>query len=212
MVNEVYLVQGTARILDSSVLNAYNQSIKSYNSERARKSLEIFNRDNGDLTGSSPLGAIELVNSGLLPEGAKLAMRGDLKNATCKDASFLRGHYTDFGLVLRTAGDSYKPNDLLAKRLALQLKQRGIKLSNGKLIPLDAVSLVENEESAYGLVVNFKEDVGAIRDLSDFKWDCTRDEGLACALFDEGQFWDSNFECLATSGSIGRMVIINCKR
>lgn len=63
MVNQVETKNGIVRILDDSVLEAYNESIKSYNSERARESLGKFNRCDGELTGSDPLMIIQLANS-----------------------------------------------------------------------------------------------------------------------------------------------------
>ena len=201
--------QGTARILDDSVLKAYNESIKGHN-EKARESLGKFSRSNGELIGSSPLMIIQLVNSGLLPNGARLATRYDLENAISEDDSFLRGNYTDFALALRTAGDSYAPNDLLAKRLATQLEQRDIALGEGKLIPLDVLSLIEDENSAYGLVIDLKENAKSlIRDLNDFKWNYTREEGLACADLGRFRSWDSGSVRLAGSGADGRVVVVS---
>ena len=211
MAKQVNLTRGIARILDDSVLEEYNESIKGYN-ERARGSLGKFDRSDGKLIGSNPLMIIHLVNSKLLPEGTKLATREDLGNAISKDGSFLRGKYADFALALRTAGDFYEPNNLLAKRLAEQLKRRDISLDRGKLIPLDALSLTEDENSAYGLVINLKDRAkSSIRDLNDFKWDRTRDKGLACALLYMDRYWDSNFEHLAYSSGLGRVVVVSAK-
>ena len=210
MANQVNLSQGAVRVLDDSVLEGYNESIKQYNSERARSSLGKFNRNYGELTGSSPLMIIQLVNSGSLSEGTKIATRQDLENAISKDNSFFKGRYTDFALALRTAGDSYNPNDLLAKRLAKQLEQRDIALGEGKLIPLDVLSLIEDENSAYGLVIDLKENAkSSIRDLNDFKWDCERNEGLACAGLNGDGYWYSDGEHLADSDALGRVVIVS---
>ncbi len=212
MEKQVQIEKGTARILDDSVLPAYKESIKQYNSEEARESLGKFSRSRDELTGSSPLMIIQLVNSGLLPEGTRLATREDLENAISNDDDFLREYYTDFALALRTAGDSYGPNDLLAKRLAKQLKQRGMALKDGKLIPLNALSLIEDKNSAYGLVADLKEGAeSSIRELSDYEWDYTRDEGLACAVFYWYRDWYSAGGLLAVSGGLGRVVVVSAE-
>ncbi len=211
MANQVNLAQGIVRILDDSVLDAYNESIKGYN-EKARESLGKFSGNNGELAGSSPLMIIQLVNAGLLPQGTRLATRDDLKNAILQDAGFLRGNYTDFGLVLRTAGDSYQNNDLLAKRLANQLKKRDIALGKGKLIPLDVLSLAEDSNSAYGVIIDLKEEAEkSIKDLADFKWNYTIDEGLACASLYRSRSWDSGSEHLAVSDGLGRVVVVSAE-
>lgn len=211
MANQVSIPQGTVRILDDSVLEAYNESIKGYN-EKARESLGKFSTSNGELTGSSPLMTIQLINAGLLPKETRLASRDDLEYAISKDNSFLEENYTDFALALRTAGDSYKPNDLLAKKLADQLKQRDITLSRGKLIPLDALFLTEEENSAYGLVIDLKDEAeSSIRELSDFKWDYIRHEGLACAFLSWNRYWGSNDEHLADSDGLGRVVVVSAE-
>ncbi|MEK6843853.1 MAG: hypothetical protein AABX83_00330 [Nanoarchaeota archaeon] len=200
MANQVKIQSGILRILDDSILEAYNESIQGYN-EKARDSLGKFSKSDGELTGSSPLMLIQLANSGLLPEGTRLAKREDLENAISQDSDFLRGHYTDFGLALKTAGDSYAPNDLLAKRLAEQFKQRNIKLGEGKLIYFDSLYLIEDENSAYGLIPSLKDGAeSSILDLDDFRWNYTRDEGLACADLVRDRYWDSNFEHVADSG------------
>ena len=54
-----------ARVLDDSVLEKYNDSVKSaYSSERAREVLSRFGKYNGELTGSNPFMLVHLQNSG----------------------------------------------------------------------------------------------------------------------------------------------------
>lgn len=214
MTDQVKLEYGTIKILDESVLDVYNESIKSYK-EKARNSLNNFSRGNGILIGSSPLGVIKLVNAGLLPKGTRLATREDLEYAIRKDNSFLIGNDVNFALALRTSRDFYTPNDLLAERLAEQLEQRGLSLGTGKLIPLDVLSLTEDEDSHYGLVINLKEDISKslIRNLNDYKWDYTRTrgDGLSCAClgWDSDWLWDSGDEFLAYSDAGGRVVVVS---
>lgn len=94
------------KVLDSSKLEAYKESIKPYN-KRARKALGQFSSKNGELAGSSPLMIIQYINAGLLPQGTRLARREELEYAISQDDSFLRENYADFGIALRSAGDSY---------------------------------------------------------------------------------------------------------
>src|SRR3989344_25759 len=198
-----------ARILDDSVLNDYNYSIKSkYNSEKARETLGKFNKANGELTGSNPFMLVYLANSGFLPNGSRLAERKDLETATFLDNSFLSESYTDFGLALRTEGDSCH---LLAKILAEQLKERGIALGKGKLISLNSLKLKEDRNSLYGLVFNLSENAEGITNLEDYKWDHSREDGLACAYFGSHRDCDSSDTHLAYSGNSGRVVCISAE-
>lgn len=204
----------SASILDDSILEAYNDSIKGYNL-KARKVLGQFGRSElGELTGSSPLMKIDLLNSGLLPEDARLATRSDLESAISKAPNFLQGLYCDFGLALWTPGDvNYKPNDLIAKTLAEQLKHKGIELGNGKLIYFSAFDKpVDSKESYYGLLLNLKDlslnELG-IRDLADFNWNYQRGEGVACACLDWIGYWNAGDGHLGWSDGDGRVVVVS---
>ena len=218
MVIQVALRNGakeSASILDNFVLEKYNESIKSYNG-KARGFLGKFSSSKiGELTGSSPLMQIHLLNSGLLPEDVRLATRGELEVTIGKTPSFLQGSYYDFGIALLTSGDNnYKPNDLIAKALAEQLKYKGIELGGGKLIYFSAFDKpVDYEESDYGLLLKLK-DLSAreldIRNLSDFNWNYQRGEGSACAYLFGGKGWvTSDFELLGRSDDGGRVVVVS---
>ncbi|MEK6844454.1 MAG: hypothetical protein AABX83_03450 [Nanoarchaeota archaeon] len=210
MWNQVNTSNGIVRVLDDSVLEAYDESIKSYNSVKAKESLGKFDKSNGQLMGSNLFRLIQLANSGLLPEGTRLARRDDLENAISQNDSFFRGVYVDFGLALRTAGDSYNPNDLLAKNLSEQLEQRNIKLGRGKLIPPDSLYLVEDGNSAYGVVIDLKEEgEKLIRDINDFEWNYTRRQGLSRAILGGSKSWGSLDGDLAYSLSTGRVVVFS---
>lgn len=195
-----------ARVLDDSVLNEYNESAKTaYNSEQARNTLLRFGKSGGELTGSTPFMLVHLQNSGLID--GRIATRQDLETAL-KFGLNLSGNYTDFGLALRTAGDSHSPNDLLAGTLAEQLAQRGIKLGKGKFIPISALKLRESDNSQYGLVLDLN-DVAEVEDLSKQKWDYSRKEGLARACLDGNGSWYSGDEGLADSNGCGRVVVVS---
>jgi hypothetical protein len=202
----------TARILNDSVLDAYIDSIKPY-SPKARETLGKLEKADGDLTNSNPFILVHLQNSGLLPNNARLATRKDLETAISFDNTFLSGNYVDFGYVLRTEGDSYKPNDLLAKTLARQLKDRNIKLGKGLLIPFSVLSNEDNINSEYGLIFNLNEKATKenIIDVNEFKWDYTRDTGLVRAYLDRLRYLNSSYEYLADSSDDGRAVVVSAE-
>lgn len=217
MANEVALYKipekiETARILDASRLTEYQDSVKSsFSSERAREVLNQFSASGEELTGSNPFMLVHYANSGFLPEGARLIERKDMETAVSLDNSFLSGRYTDLGLALRTAGDSYQDNSLLTKGLDKELRGRGIKLGKGKLIPLSGLELRESANSAYGLVFVLSDNLNKdnILDLNDFKWDYKREDGLARACRSYGGHWGSDNGLLASSDSVGRVVVVS---
>ena len=200
----------SATVLDDSVLDAYNNSFKCLN-ETLRGYLGKYRPSSGQLTGSSPLMQVHLLNSGLLPGDARIVIRSELDTATLKSDDFLRGVFTDFGLALKTVGDSYKPNDLLAKILAEELRKRGIELVNGKLIPFGVLGIEENTNSAYGGVfrLNDKASKNNILDLASYTWNFSRNEGLACASFGRSRGWCVSGEHLGYSGGNGRVVVVS---
>jgi len=152
-----------------------------------------------------------LLNSGILPSDARISDRGELEIAVTKANGFLRGLYTDFGLVLFTEGDPYTPNDLPAKLLAKDLRKRGIKIGSGKLIPFGVLSLEENGNSAYGGVFRLNEKVSKdnVLDLANFNWDSLKNEGLACADFGRNENWGSEDRDLGISSGYGRVVVVS---
>ncbi len=169
MANEVVLtprnlVFPVARMLDSKILQDYKESIGKYN-EKARNVLDIFSDINGILAGSNCFAPIQLRN--LLPKDSRLATMADLGLATEINPGFLQGFYSDTGLVLRTNGDSYSPNDFLAKDLAGQLKKRGITLNNSKVLYFDAFDLRQDENSPCGLAYNLREDAELGKQIID---------------------------------------------
>ena len=205
---EIPKVLEKARVLDDSVLARYKESVKSaYNSDKAREVLSKFGAQNGELTNSNSFMLVALQNSGLL-DGARIATRQDLETAL-KFGLDISGNYIDFGLSLRTPRDSYKPNDLLAETLGKELKQRRIKLGNGKLIPISALRLRENSDSEYGLVFDLSEDAEGLENLFQFKWDYMREQGLARAGLGGDGGWYSYYEGLAGSGDGGRVVVVS---
>ena len=141
-------------MLDSDILGAYNEGLAHYN-EKARKSLNVLLDRNGEIAGCNSFVPLEIRK--YLPKGTRLSTMADLGRATEINPEFLRGFFSDTGLGLRTAGDSQRENDLLAKILAKQLGKRGITLRTPKVIYFDALDLKENKDSAYGLVYGLNE-------------------------------------------------------
>ena len=157
-------------VLDNLDLQAYNDSIQQFG-PRAREVLGKLEGSREQPTGSNPFMLVHLLNQGLVP-GERLAERPDLEKAVAYDPKFVARNWVDFGIALKTPGDSYRKNDLLAGTLAEQLKQRGISLGSGKLIPFKVLRNRQHDESAYGLVLDLNETAEAahIRDLSEFRW------------------------------------------
>ncbi len=199
----------SATILDDSVSGAYNDSIKGFN-QTLREYLGKYGQSDGQLTGSSPLMQVHLLNSGILPRDTRIVIRSELETAISRADSFLSGFYTDFGLALKTAGDSYVANDLPAKILAEDLEKRGIKLGDGKLIPFGVLTTEENTNSAYGGVFRLNDIASKnnILDLANFKWNFSRNEGLACAGLGRYRYWDSSVRLGGSSG-LGRVVVVS---
>jgi len=195
-------------ILDDSILESYNESIKNYNSEKARRTLSKFDKSEGELIGSSPFMNVQLIKS--LPQGVRLATRSDLEKTLSFKPDFLIGNYYDFGLALLRDGDSYKPNDLLSKTLTKQLKEREIKLEKGKLIPFSCLQLVENSDSHHGLVFELNDNVTkeSIQNIRDFKWDYARGNGLFRAFLDGYGGWNRINKVLGGSHADGRVVVV----
>jgi len=140
-------------LADEDMLEAYRERIKTkYNSKEARPSLarhslNIFKYEDGVIKGSSPFANVELASS-------ELALPSQVLYASELSPDFFRGNYEDLGLVLRTNGDLYSPNDYNARHLYKQLDHRGIKPSKESpvLILLRGLALEEDDESTYGLV------------------------------------------------------------
>ena len=196
-------------VLDNLDLQAYNDSIQQFG-PRAREVLGKLEGSREQPTGSNPFMLVHLLNQGLVP-GERLAERPDLEQAVAYDPQFVAGNLVDFGIALKTPGDSYRKNDLLAGTLAEQLKQRGISLGSGKLIPFKVLRNRQHDESAYGLVLDLNETAEAanIRDLSEFRWNYTIGEGMVRACLDWDRDWGYSYRGLGDSDSSARVVVVS---
>jgi len=141
-------IPGVSFLADKNMLKAYQERIKiKYNSKKARNSLDIFEYEDGVIQGSNSFANVELASS-------ELALPSRMLYTSELSPDLFRGNYEDLGLVLRTNGDLYSPNDYNARHLYKQLKHRGIKPSKKSpvLISLRGLALKEDDESSYGLV------------------------------------------------------------
>lgn len=195
-------------ILDDSVLPAYKDFIQQYNA-KARVHLGSFASTNlGEITNLSLLVNITLANSGLLPDDSRLSTRPDLEVAISKCPDFFyrlgevfpRLHY-GFGLAICPSNFYSSENCLIAKTLTEDLKHKGIKIREGKLIHFSAFDKpMDFEQSYHGLLLKLK-DLSAgeldIRDLNDFEWGVSGQggDGVSCA-FVEGRFWSTFYSKL----------------
>ena len=221
-----------AHTLDSEILNAYKEGINSYN-KRAFDVLNIFQDIQGDLAGSNCFAPLKLRE--FLPEGTRLATMADLERVIeINPDFFLKGFYSDAGLALRTAGDSYEDNDFLAKDLAKQLEKREITLDSPKVIYFDALDLKESQDSIYGLAYDLNEKaalgvniIDAPELMNDMRFKTmnekgtpiidnkgnrnlyTRQDGLSRFFLDKGLCVLSFFGYLSDSDDDGRVVVIS---
>jgi len=195
-----------AQKVDGTFLPAYKQSLTGFG-HKARETLDIFFKQDGELVGSSTLACIQLQT--VIPKGTRLATREDLAHIKMHEPEFLQDEYFDVGVALHSA---LGPNEYLATILAEQLKLHRISLGGGKFIPFDALSLVEDEKAEHGLVLNLRpENLAGIIDLESHNWDYAGSRGLARAYLGLDSDWSSNGEYLAESGGGGRVVSVSAK-
>src|SRR5690606_6559430 len=104
-------------------------------------------------------------------------------------------------------------NSYLAKRLVKETRERGISLrEEGILIPLTDLELVEDEESAYGLIFKMKEGAEGVIPLSAHNWHSIRGSGRSTAYLDVLCYLDYFNWRLDASHRTGRVVVVSEKR
>src|SRR3989344_8935249 len=130
--------------------------------------------------------------------------------AIAEDHEFVAGKWVDFGIALKTPRDPYKPNDVPARVLAGELNRRGISLGSGKLIPYNVLRNVKNPGSDYGMVLNLSDQFenSSVRDLDEFRWNYTIDEGMSRAYLGGCRSWDYDYRNLVDSDGIARVVVV----
>ena len=129
------------RFLSDEEQGIYEQEIKKYFG-KAFESLNVPKE------GSNLFKVIKLNELGI-----KTATLSDLELAL-ENGMNLRGFYEDTpSVVLRSNGDSYKPNDYLAKFLSKEVKKRNKKEKLNHSLVLNGLKLKEDSNSAYGLIL-----------------------------------------------------------
>ena len=222
-----------AKFLSREEQVRYEEAVKGFNSEKARKSLSIP-QDGSSLLKEVLLGQL----------GIRTATISELYDVWEVNPNFLSGHYEDVASgVLRSNGDSHAPNDLLAKSLAKSLKEKAFKHS----YVLTGLKLKEEDNSQYGLVLVPKENFSyfeapeldhvnnqkkflrvdereipillsdaELSQLSDqdknkLRTLYTREGGLSRLCVDWDSFLDSNLRSLSYSCSYGRVVVVDAE-
>jgi len=202
---------GTIGLVGSSALPIYKKSLNYFRNESAKENLGRLQSSEGVLTYSSPLICIQLLHSGALPSNSTLATRSALELTRDFREKHLVEASTDIGIALWTGEDNnYKPNDLVAKTLAEDLKRRSINIGNGVLIPFEVLALKEDDNSAYGVVPRIR---GSAKDLilplNSFKWDSVGDKhGARCASLWWGG-WLAGYVGLGCALGTGRVVSVS---
>lgn len=214
-----------------AVLDDYKRITKSdYGNAKCLKVLGYDNR----VLGSNPF-AVVLVNQIIREQGLRTATQADLERILKVNALDLRGTSEDSALVLRTDGDSYKPNDYLAKNLTRQLKERR-KTKWPTMITLSDLDLVKDEASHYGLAFKIRDDAKIVHvpilNKSGGNFDSkkidektglptkvgkgdrflhTKQDGLSGLLLGRGLglYSNSDWDYLDSSSSGGRVVVVS---
>ena len=208
-----------ARFLSEDEQTKYEYACKRFNLEKAKNSLNVNQQ-------GSNLFKVLLLNQ----EGIRTATLPELECAL-ENGMDLKGTYEDApSVILRSAGDSYAPNDYLAKDLARKLKLRRFKTP--KII--NGLKITEDKYSDYGLSFDIKN--AQIIEAPDF--DSRNHErkflkinpDYSIEFNDAGErtfyakkdglsrlclYWDSDllsgYGDLAGSSSNGRVVVVSAK-
>ncbi|MEI7718451.1 MAG: hypothetical protein WCI72_01170 [archaeon] len=213
----------TVKRLTDPVVREYNSFVDSnYSSPLAKNCLHAFQSGcypvtkpefgitTRDVSGSSPLGCVQLQETGLL-KGFRHVTRSELEAADL--AGFNLTHcYVNVGLVLKE-GKPYKDTENISSRLTSQLRRRGISLKGGRLIPFSALSIRESPNSGYGLTLSIKDDVSqdAFLPASDFKWNTQSEFALTRAMYfpELSEKWQTHHPDLYLS--LGNVILIGNK-
>lgn len=129
---------------DEKIVEQYKESIQNYG-KKARKVLDIFTV-NGK--GSNPFAVAQM------GKFTTLALPSELEVAVEENPDYFRNTYQEPALVLRTNGDSYEPNNYIAKDLFKKVKKRTGKTptpENPARISLKGLKPTEHKKSDYGL-------------------------------------------------------------
>lgn len=210
-------------------LREYNGIVKS--DYKDNSNLRVLNFESGVVKGSNTY-SIFLANKILSQEGLRTANPVDVQKIIDKDEDFLRGHYLDLGVVLRTED---RISGYLAKQLGESVKELGHKFSdeNPLVFKSSDLELILDDNSSSGLGLKIKDSADLFnapelayknndkrfnktneRGMPVFVEDgdrvnCTRKRGLSRFDLCRGSDLNSWGGGLAGSGSIGRVVVLD---
>lgn len=220
IVREAYENAPIARHLNEQEQNVYEEACKSYEG-KARKSLNV--PKNG-----SNLFKVLLLNQ----IGIRTATLDEITGLADSNPEFLKGFYEDIpSVVLRSKRDFYAGNGYLTKQLASLIGERRI----SKPIVISGLRIREDNDSAYGLSFEkadnfnffeapelancnhnrkfsrFDERAMPIFDNNGDKTLYTRDSGVSRLFLDGLLYLYSRGGHLASSGALGRVVVVSAK-
>jgi hypothetical protein len=208
----------TADFLSEEQQQIYEEACKGFKNEKARSSLKVSR--NG-----SNLFKVLLLNQ----IGIRTATLSELESAL-ENGMDLRGCYEDApAVVLRSAEDSYSPNDYLAKNLTKQLEVKEFKVP----LVVEGLKVVEDDNSQYGLRFE-RTDLTKVTEAPDLNHQnnlrkfsrinpnysidfngegtrnlYTRSSGVSRLYLYGDLCLSSDNESLADSGDTGRVVVVN---
>lgn len=132
-------------------LKTYRKFIEQFSNQKAKDSLGVltYNEQTQDLEQSNLFSSIAMAQTDI--ESKRTARLADLTKILTQDDAFFDGIYAVAPeICLRSVGDSYVNNDFVARELAKKLK---IKRFGGTPFVVTDLTLVEDERSAYGLIL-----------------------------------------------------------
>ena len=209
-----------AAFLSEEQQKAYEDAVRHFKNERARNVLNVPR--NG-----SNLFKVLLLNQ----IGIRTVTLSELDQIVQADRDFLTGTFEDApSVALRSNGDSYEPNDYLAKYLSRLIRKRKFR----EPVVINGLGLKEDPHSPYGLSFNAKRlDFFEAPELNHknnhrrFKvldkrgmpvFDdsgnrilYTRDSGLSRLYLGGDLYLDSNSGSLAVSYGDGRVVVVSAE-
>jgi len=211
------------------VLKEYNSIVKE--DYKNNSNLKVLDFIGGVVKGSNTY-SVFLMNKILSKENLRTATLTDIQKIIDKDETFLRGFYTDLGMILRTKEN---PNQYLANKLGKEAKERGYNFSNESplIFKLSDLELVVDGDSPFrGLGFIIKESASPfnaselsnkngnkkfktvnkkgipIFDNEGNRLFYTRDNGLAGCCLTKYSNVDSYCLGLSDSNDYGRVVIV----
>ncbi len=213
--------------------NTFNQDIKDNYVNNLKIKVLNYDSKTNSITGSN-IFAVSRLSEILREYGLRTAIPSDDRYGNI--SNLVKGRfYTDFNaLILRTAGDSYKPNDKIAKDLAEKIENREGKLKLPLIVVAPLVRYSQDKENSYQLVFDLSDKTQIIEDerldgkkyrtekfnevddlglpLFNKEGDRTwyaREDGLARLYLGRGLYAGSDAGVLACSSAGARVVLVS---